>query len=256
VSVTTASWTCRAAVLGIAHADDATKRAVLDLVVAQTGKPPFNPRAAVAKFVGILRQYGLSHVTGDAYAGQTFQSDFAEHGISYAIAGSAKSDIYDRFEPLLNAGAVELLDVPELTEQLLTLVVRGSKIDHQPGDHDDYANAAAGAIDHATNRGDCQGWVGHYQRMAANRGKIEQPSSEAKPESVAHALALTAAPAPPHRATVTLHAPGPWASFYIRKSSYCSDSSGLIHGVAPEHVEGLCDAGCRPVTGSRESGSI
>jgi hypothetical protein len=29
---------------------------------------------------------------------------------------------------------------------LLTLVIRGSKIDHQPGDHDDYANAAAGAL--------------------------------------------------------------------------------------------------------------
>jgi hypothetical protein len=39
-----------------------------------------------------------------------------------------------------------LLDVPTLQEQLLTLVWRGSKIDHQPGDHSDYANAAAGAL--------------------------------------------------------------------------------------------------------------
>jgi hypothetical protein len=31
-------------------------------------------------------------------------------------------------------------------EQLLTLVIRGSKIDHLPGDHDDVANAACGAI--------------------------------------------------------------------------------------------------------------
>jgi hypothetical protein len=28
----------------------------------------------------------------------------------------------------------------------VTLVVRGAKIDHRPGDHDDWANAAAGAI--------------------------------------------------------------------------------------------------------------
>jgi hypothetical protein len=33
-----------------AHRDDHSKRAVLDLVIAQTGKPPFNPRAAVGKF--------------------------------------------------------------------------------------------------------------------------------------------------------------------------------------------------------------
>jgi hypothetical protein len=35
--------------------------------------------------------------------------------------------------------------VAKLQEQLLTLVWRGVKIDHQPGDHDDYANACAGA---------------------------------------------------------------------------------------------------------------
>jgi hypothetical protein len=43
--------------------------------------------------------------------------------------------------PPLNAGEIELLDVPKLQEQLLTLVVRGSRIDHQPGDHDDYSNS-------------------------------------------------------------------------------------------------------------------
>jgi len=49
-------------------------------------------------------------------------------------------------EVLLNAGEVELLDVAVLQEQLLTLIWRGNRIDHQPGDHDDYANAAAGVI--------------------------------------------------------------------------------------------------------------
>jgi hypothetical protein len=57
-----------------------------------------------------------------------------------------KSEIYDSFEPKLNAGEVELLDDGKLQEQLLTLVIRGSKIDHLPGDHDDSANAACGAI--------------------------------------------------------------------------------------------------------------
>ena len=57
--------------------------------------------------------------------------------------GESKSELYEALEPPVNAGEVELLDVPKLQEQILTLVVRGTKIDHQPGDHDDWANAAA-----------------------------------------------------------------------------------------------------------------
>ncbi len=60
--------------------------------------------------------------------------------------------MYEALEPKLNAGEVELLDLPELQEQLLTLVWRGSRIDHLPGDHDDFANAAAGAVSLATAR--------------------------------------------------------------------------------------------------------
>jgi hypothetical protein len=134
------------AVLAIAHYDVAIKRSVLDLLVAQTGKPPFNPRTAVRKFAALLKAYGLSRVHGDGYAGQTFRADFGEHGIAYEVAMLPKTGIYDALEPKLNAGEVELLDITELQEQLLTLVIRNGRIDHQPGDHDDYANAAAGAL--------------------------------------------------------------------------------------------------------------
>jgi hypothetical protein len=133
------------AVLAIAHYDTAIKRSVLDLLVAQTGKPPFNPRTAVRKFAALLKTYGLSRVHGDGYAGQTFRADFGEHRIAYEVAMLPKTGIYT-LEPKLNAGEVELLDITELQEQLLTLVIRNGKIDHQPGDHDDYANAAAGAL--------------------------------------------------------------------------------------------------------------
>ena len=51
-----------------------------------------------------------------------------------------------RSSPPLNAGEVELLDVPKLQEQLLTLVTRGARIDHEPNGHDDWANAAAGVV--------------------------------------------------------------------------------------------------------------
>jgi hypothetical protein len=57
-----------------------------------------------------------------------------------------KSQLYESLEPRINAGEVELPDVPKLQEQLLTLVRRGTRVDHQPGGHDDWANATAGVV--------------------------------------------------------------------------------------------------------------
>jgi hypothetical protein len=53
---------------------------------------------------------------------------------------------------------VRLLDVPELIEQLLTLVVRGARIDHEPGGHDDWANSACGVLNLAAGNGDRVTW--------------------------------------------------------------------------------------------------
>jgi hypothetical protein len=134
------------ATLGIAHWDKERGRAVLDCVICQTGEPPFNPRLAVRKFAHQLLEYGLSRVVGDAYGGQTFRADFQAHGITYEVTPFSKHQLYEALEPRLNAGEVELLDHANLQEQLLTLVYKGGKIDHLPGDHDDFANAAAGAL--------------------------------------------------------------------------------------------------------------
>jgi hypothetical protein len=132
------------ACLAIAHAS--RRRAVLDLVISQDGGIPFDPRMAVRKFARALREYGQSHVTGDAYAGEIFKRAFAEQGIGYRVSKHSKTEIYELFEPRVNAGEVELLDLPKLQEQLMGLVVRGMNVDHQPGGHDDWANAAAGAL--------------------------------------------------------------------------------------------------------------
>jgi hypothetical protein len=134
------------ATFAIAHFDLVTGHYVLDLVAGQTGQPPFNPREAVRKFVMFLKEYGVFSVTGDRYAGQTFRADFQEHGIGYAVSELTKHQLYEALEPRINAGEVELLDIPKLQEQLLGLVARGSKIDHLPGEHDDWINAAAGAL--------------------------------------------------------------------------------------------------------------
>ncbi|HUF72686.1 MAG TPA: hypothetical protein VMR74_07300 [Gammaproteobacteria bacterium] len=133
------------ACLAVAHKTDDGKR-ILDCIRSQGQKAPFDPRMAVKRFAAVLKSYGLTRVTGDRYAGETFRADFKEHGITYVVSRLSKHELYESFEVSLNAGEVELLDHPKLTEQLQTLVWRGRKIDHQPGDHDDFANAAAGAI--------------------------------------------------------------------------------------------------------------
>ena len=132
------------AVLAIGREQDGV--AVVDLVDGRGGVPPFDPRLAVMKFVGPLREYRVARVCGDKYAGETFRADFQRHGVSYEVAPLTKSQLYEALEPRVNAGGVELPDVPRLQEQLLTLVRRGARVDHQPGDHDDWANAVAGVV--------------------------------------------------------------------------------------------------------------
>jgi hypothetical protein len=157
--------------LAIAHKDQKTGRAVLDLVVAQNGRPPFNPRHAVGKFAALCHEYNIGFAVGDNYEGQTFRFDFLEHGLGFDQARLPRalgvmnahvkpgiprqertggqpsaSDFFEALEPRLAAAEIELLDVAELQEQLLTLIWRGGKIDHEPSGHSDYANAAAIAL--------------------------------------------------------------------------------------------------------------
>jgi hypothetical protein len=133
------------ACLGIAHRDK-EGRLLLDRVVDQGQRPPFDPRKAVERFASVLKEYGLRSVTGDQYAGETFRQDFQSRGISYRVSELTKSEIYEEIEPLLNGGRIVLLDHPNLESQLLGLVWRANKIDHPSGEHDDYANSATGAL--------------------------------------------------------------------------------------------------------------
>lgn len=130
--------------LAIGHKEDGIF--VVDLVEKQAGRPPFDPRRAVTKFARILEEYGIGKVTGDKYAGQTFRADFEREGVSYETCPRSKHQLYEALEPRINAGEVELPDIPILQEQLLGLVVRGQKIDHGVGGKDDHANVVGGLI--------------------------------------------------------------------------------------------------------------
>jgi hypothetical protein len=75
----------------------------------------------------------------------------------------------------LNAGEVELLDSPTLTEQLVCLVWRGSRIDHEPNGHDDHANAAAGAVHIVLARIAFRPWLRSSSREALGRSLGSDP---------------------------------------------------------------------------------
>ena len=65
--------------LAISHLENET--AVLDAV--REVKPPFSPESVVTDFAALLKQYDVSTVTGDRYAGEWPRERFAVHGIAY-----------------------------------------------------------------------------------------------------------------------------------------------------------------------------
>ena len=139
--------------LAIAHQEkpqgDAPGLAVLDAV--REVKPPFSPEQVVRDFCDLMKQYRITKVTGDRYAGEWAREPFRKLGVAYELSDKPKSDIYRDLLPKLNSGQLELLDLPRLAKQLCDLerrTARGGRdsIDHPPGGHDDIVNAAAGAL--------------------------------------------------------------------------------------------------------------
>jgi hypothetical protein len=133
------------AVLGIGY-QDPEGRAVVCRVMNQGQSPPFDPRLAVERFATVLKTYSVFTVVGDAYGGETFRADFERHGIGYQMCELSKSKLYEALEPILNGGRAIFPNIGGVEQQLLGLVWRGGKIDHPGGEHDDFANAAAGLV--------------------------------------------------------------------------------------------------------------
>ena len=141
--------------LAIAHLDNKTGTVLLDTLLEK--KPPFSPDSVVWEFSKTLKEYGISHVTGDRYAGEWPREAFRKKGIEYRLADKSRSELYLDMLPVLNSGTVDLLRVQKLINQIVGLerrVTRGGResIDHPPGGHDDMANAVAGVISIAKYR--------------------------------------------------------------------------------------------------------
>lgn len=137
--------------LGVGHREG--ERAVLDAV--REVRPPFSPADVVSEFARVLRDYRISTVRGDRYAGEWVAEAFRKHGIRYLPSERNRSEIYLDGLPGLMGGTVVLLDLPRLVGQVSQLERRTSRggrdsIDHMRGAADDLANAAIGALVHVT----------------------------------------------------------------------------------------------------------
>ena len=139
--------------VGIAHRDG--ERAVLDVIRAW--RPPFNPSGVIAEASELLARYRVSEVEGDRYAPGFVAEGFRKHDREYRPAERTTSQVYLELLPLVNAGAVVILDEPHLLRELRGLerrrgTVGRDRVDHRPGAHDDRAVACAGALVLAATR--------------------------------------------------------------------------------------------------------
>lgn len=133
--------------LAVSHREQ--EKAILDLL--REVRPPFSPEGVVGQFAADLKRYRVSKVIGDAYAGEWPREQFQKLGINYKVSEMNRSELYLELLPGLMSGTVELLDNPQLVQQLCGLERRTARsgkdsVDHSPGAHDDIANAAAGAV--------------------------------------------------------------------------------------------------------------
>lgn len=138
--------------MAISFFDADPKRKKVVLANVQEVRAPFNPANVVETFTTVLAEYRIQKVTADCYAGEWVTSAFKELGLTVLPSKRTKSEIYLELLPLLNSGAVELLDNKRLVGQLKSLErrTRGSGKDlvdcFYPGSHDDLINAGAGAL--------------------------------------------------------------------------------------------------------------
>jgi hypothetical protein len=130
--------------LAIAHRDH--ERVIVDVVRAWHSK---NPEGTVAEAADLLRRYRVSAVRGDRYSAEWSREAFRKRGIAYEWSELDKSALFLELLPIVNSGAIELLDDDQLLRELRGLERRrGSsgrdRVDHRPGEHDDRANVVAG----------------------------------------------------------------------------------------------------------------
>jgi hypothetical protein len=122
-------------------------RTVLDVV--RSTEPPFDPHAVTQALTALLKDYGLSEISGDCYSSAWVEVAFRDAGINYIRSEKPKSALYLEAAPLFARGVISLPNHPTLLRELRLLERRTHRsgrdtVDHAPGGHDDCANATLG----------------------------------------------------------------------------------------------------------------
>jgi hypothetical protein len=144
--------------IAISHKD--SERIVVDLVRGRhppLGETSFDPQATTEEFAALARRYNCYSVVGDNFSAEWCQSAWRKFGVSYNRSELSKSAIYLECLPLFTRGIVQIPDHPRLLRELRLLerhTHRSGKdtVDHGRNGHDDFANAACGAL-HAVSSG-------------------------------------------------------------------------------------------------------
>jgi len=102
----------------------------------------------VKEIADLLRQYKISRVTGDRYAGQWVRQAFREAHILYLESERDRSQAYLECEPLFATGRILILDHPLMVREWKQLERRPrpggrTQVDHPSSGHDDHANSVA-----------------------------------------------------------------------------------------------------------------
>ena len=132
--------------VAVGHQDG--NRVIVDCVRAWYSK---NPDGTVDECVDLVRRYGVTKVKGDRYSAEWCREAFRKRGVSYEWSDLDRSALYLELLPMINSGAVELLDDEALLRELRGLERRrGSsgrdRVDHRSGAHDDRATCIAGVV--------------------------------------------------------------------------------------------------------------
>ena len=152
--------------LCIAHAQRGKpNNATIDLL--REWRPPFSAEEVIKEICDLCRQYRCYKIVSDRTGMWTTERFTQYGGVTRDTTAKNKHDLYVGFLPVLNSGCVELLDHQRSINQILSLERTRTKIDHPPRQHDDCANAIAGAVDCALGKfGSYLGGVEGYARWA------------------------------------------------------------------------------------------
>jgi hypothetical protein len=135
--------------VGHVTGDDDDKQFIADVVRGRA--PPFDPRQVANEFAALAKQYGISELTGDSFAGEWVAQAFRDAGIGYRKSDLPRSQLYLESLSTFNRVRVRLPDDAKLIRQLRLLERQTHRsgrdsVDHPKNGSDDRSNVVAGCM--------------------------------------------------------------------------------------------------------------